>query len=197
MTTATIPEIETERLLLRGPVSPDVDAWAACLADPDVTRFVPAGAGTFRERAERKIDQYQRCWEQDPQNLMGWVIAGKAEGRLIGLCCIETVEQMNDGELAYFLGKASWGQGLMTEAVRAMVRYGFEHGGWDRLVAYIVPANGASGRVLEHNGFVYEKNVDYREVAGDPNMNALFADVRYYTLRREQFVPGDASYRVR
>ena len=127
---------------------------------------------------------------------MGWVIAGKADGRLMGICWIETVEQTGEGELGYLLCRAAWGQGFMTEAARAMVRYGFEHGKWDRLVAYIVPANLASGRVLEHTGFIYEKNVDYRELAGDPNMSADFAVVRFYSLPRERFAPGAVLYRV-
>jgi ribosomal-protein-alanine N-acetyltransferase len=196
MTPVVIPQIETQRLWLRGPIPADVDMWAACLADDDVTRFVPKAAGTFRERAERTLNAYQRGWERHPPDLMGWVIAGKADGRLIGLCCIDTLERTGDGELAYFLCGAAWGQGFMTEAVRAMVRYGFEHGRWDRMVAYTVPANAASGRVLEHIGFVYEKNVDYREVVGAPNMSAEFADVRSYSLPRERFAPGTALYRV-
>lgn len=196
MAPVRIPQIETERLLLRGPVPADVDAWAACLADPEVTRFVPAAAGTFRERAERSLNRFQRGWEADHQVLMAWVIADKVDGRLLGLCWTEGEERTGDAEVAYLLCRAAWGRGIATEAARAMVRYAFEHGGWDRLVAYIVPANGASGRVLEHIGFVYEKNVDYREAMGDPTISADFADVRYYTLRHDRFVPGTARYQV-
>lgn len=196
MAPVVIPEIETERLLLRGPIPADIDIWADCLADPEVTRFVPKGAGTFRERAERKLNSFQHGWEQHPPDLMGWVVAGKTDGRLIGLCWIETLEQTGDGELGYLLCRAAWGQGFMTEAAHAMVHYGFEHGKWDRMVAYTVPANVASNRVLEHIGFVYEKNVDYREVVGMPDMSAEFADVRYYWLPRERFAPGAALYRV-
>ena len=52
---------------LRGPIPADIDMWAGCLADAEVTRFVPKAAGTFQERAERKLTSFQRGWEQHPR----------------------------------------------------------------------------------------------------------------------------------
>ncbi len=78
-----------------------------------------------------------------------------------------------------------------------MVRFGFEQTAWDRIVAAVVPANAASVRVVEHLGFVYEKEVNYLEMAGDPNLVLDPPFVAYYVLRREQFVPSGTYYRLK
>jgi RimJ/RimL family protein N-acetyltransferase len=197
MGSLTIPVVETDRLILRGPVPADIDAWAARIADPDVTRYVPKGQGTFHERATRTLNVYQQRWETQPLNAVGWVITRKADGQLVGLCGADATPQPDEGELDYYLGKAFWGQGFATEAARAVVRYSFENTTWSRIVAAIVPANIASGRVLEHLGFAYEKHVDYREMTGIDSIALDDPIVAFYSLRRERFQPGDAFYHVR
>ena len=197
MSSLTIPIVETDRLILRGPVPADIDAWAAHIADPDVTRYVPKGQGTFHERATRTLNVYQQRWETQPLSAVGWVITRKADGQLVGLCGADATPRPDEGELDYYLGKSFWGQGFATEAARAVVRYGFENTTWSRIVAAIVPANIASGRVLEHLGFAYEKHMDYREMTGIDSIALDDPAVAVYSLRRDRFQPGDAFYHVR
>jgi RimJ/RimL family protein N-acetyltransferase len=198
MASVTTASIETERLLLRMPSAADVAPLAAFIEDPEFVRYVPKSkvVRTAQERAERLIDSYQRRWEEQPLNAMGWSAARKSDGQFIGICGLEGVPDTADGEIDYRLGPPYWGQGYATEAARAMVRFGFEQTAWERLVAAVVPANAASVRLVEHLGFVYEKEVNYLEMAGDPNLVLDPPFVAYYVLRREQFVPGDAFYRV-
>lgn len=198
MTTVTIPVIETERLLLRGPGSADVDSWAAFLGDPEFTRYVPTSrvVRAPHERAERQITTYQRRWEEQPLNAMGWSATLKSDGQFIGLCGIESVPDTADGEIDYFFGKSYWGRGFATEVARAMIRFGLTNTAWNRIVAYIVPANIASVRVIERLGFVYEKDVNYLELAGNPDLILEPPIVALYALPRDQFEPGDALYRV-
>jgi len=63
--------------------------------------------------------------------------------------------------------------------------------------AALNPGNSASRRVLEHLGFVYEKDVNYYEMTGDTTMEMDSPIVPYFVLRREQFAPGAAVYRVK
>jgi ribosomal-protein-alanine N-acetyltransferase len=128
---------------------------------------------------------------------LGWSITRKADGQFIGLGGVEGVENTNDGELDYCFGRPYWGRGYATEAARAMTCYGFEHSAWDRIVAAVVPANIPSSRVLDHLGFVYEKEVNYNEMVGN-YMIVLEPSpiVAYYALGRGHFQPGDALYRV-
>src|SRR6516165_6240655 len=55
MSNTQIPEIETERLLLRGSAPGDEDAWAVLLDDADVLRFLPKVTQPIRERAALHI----------------------------------------------------------------------------------------------------------------------------------------------
>lgn len=194
----TIPEIETERLILRGPTSADTEPLTAFIADPSFSRYIPKAPGnrTPRERAGRLIGIYQQRWEEQPPSAMGWAAMRKADSQFIGICGVEHVPDTDEGELDYRLGPLYWGQGYATEAARAIIRYGFDNTTWERVVAAVVPANVASVRVVEHLGFGYEKKVNYLEMAGGAVLEMESPIVAYYALRRERFVPGNAFYRV-
>jgi len=103
---------------------------------------------------------------------------------------------MNEHELGYVLAKAFWEKGNATEAARAMVRYGFEHANLERIVAAAMPGNVASRRLLEHLGFIYEKDVNYYEMTGDTTIQLASPMTTYYVLGREHFAPGDSSFHL-
>jgi RimJ/RimL family protein N-acetyltransferase len=196
MVPGAVPEIETERLILREPVPADLDVWAAFNADPDVARYLPRRKITPRERAESLLDAIQRMWEQ-PASGCGWAVMRKADQQFIGWCTAEHLASVNEVELSYLYGKPYWGQGFATEAARAACHFTFEHSAWDRIVATIVPGNAASRRVLDHLGFVYEKDVNYHQMTGDFVFQLESPILPYFVLLRERFAPGNGFYRVR
>ena len=59
-------------------------------------------------------------------------------------------------EITYFIGKAYWGKGYATEAVKAMVKFGFENLHLERIVGRAMCHNQSSIRVLEKSGFLFE-----------------------------------------
>lgn len=181
-----IPVIETENLILRGPIDADIDVWAGFVTDPEFVRYVPTSriVRTPRERAERVIGNYQRRWDGEPLSAMGWAITRRADGQLVGLCGIEVVAGTNEGEIDYYIGKPYWGQGYAGEAAAAATRYALEHTSFDRIVAYVVPQNDPSVRVVRRLGFTYENDVNYLELAGDPNMILDPPIVATYALSR-------------
>lgn len=196
MNRVTIPLVETERLLLRGSIDGDVEAWAALFEDPDVRQYLPKFTQSIRERAALHVQWNDASWEEEPQTAVTWLIALKQTGQLIGRCGCGTLEGSNEAEVIYTLGKPYWGHGYGTEATRAVIRYSLEHFPWDPITACIFPANVGSRRVLEHLGFVYERDVDYIERTGDTTLAMESPIVPLYTLRRDKFVPGDTFYRV-
>ncbi|MCU7878280.1 MAG: GNAT family N-acetyltransferase, partial [Candidatus Thiodiazotropha sp. (ex Lucinoma borealis)] len=62
----------------------------------------------------------------------------------------------SQGELSFWLAFEAWGHGYMSEVVQAVVQYGFENLDLNRLYAYHMLRNPASGRVLEKSGFKQE-----------------------------------------
>jgi RimJ/RimL family protein N-acetyltransferase len=187
-----ISVVETERLLLRGPIVEDLDDWAACYANPNVTRYLPKRDMTPRARAERVSAFIFQLWEPNQVGGFGWVIARKSDQQFIGLCHLEGSPDADEAELSYLLNQPYWGQGLATEALRAAVRYGFEHSRWRRIVAATLPENVASQRVLKHIGFVFEKVVNYYEVTGDTTIQLDSPMVPFFALQREKGAPSQA-----
>jgi ribosomal-protein-alanine N-acetyltransferase len=196
MVSVFIPRIETERLLLRGPLPGDVAVWATYYDDPEFRRYLPKRNLTSVQQGERVFANIVASWEQRPANSIAWTVARKRDGQPVGWSMAGPAVGTGDVELGYAVGKPYWGQGLATEAVRAVVRYGFENQAWDRIAAAIIPGNMASRRVLEHLGFTYEDEVNYYELAGRGKFELDAEMVAYFVLRREQFVSGETHYRV-
>lgn len=184
MTASNIPDIETERLILRGPTEADLADWTACIwSDPEVMRYMPRMDDTPDAFAKAVLAGFTSAREQ--QRVGAWVITDKADGRFMGHCMLRYRETLDDHELGYALGKAFWGKGYATETARALVRYGFKQANLERIFAVVIPENVPSSRVLDHLGFAYEKDGVLYDLP-----------VAFYGLRREQFAPVDAFYRL-
>ncbi len=87
--------------------------------------------------------------------------------------------------LGYWMGREHAGQGLMTEAVGAIVPYAFHTLGLHRIHAAFLPQNTASRRVLEKNGFKEEGYAEnYLQIDGK------WADHVLFGLTRERYDQG-------
>ncbi len=64
--------------------------------------------------------------------------------------------QCKNAELGYWLGEPFWGKGIMSEAIKQVVRYGFANIEVDRIFARSFGTNIASQKLLEKTGFVLE-----------------------------------------
>jgi ribosomal-protein-alanine N-acetyltransferase len=194
-----IAQLETERLLLRGPADGDIVRWAALLTDPDFRRYIPVrrSSDSAEERAARALDRLAERWVAEPLSAVGWVLCRKDDGQVIGTGGVEEGADPGDAEIDYFLGKPFWGRGYGREAARAMARFALDQMDWRRLVAYIVPGNDASIRIAEGLGMTYRGDVDYMQFFPDPSIIELSNPMtQFYTVDREDFVPGDAPYRL-
>jgi RimJ/RimL family protein N-acetyltransferase len=88
-------------------------------------------------------------------------------------------------ELGYWLGVPYWNQGYMSEAVRRMIQYGFEHMQLNRVFARYLMTNPASGRVMQKAGMTYEGVMRKHTRKGDQ-----FHDLAYYSILRSEFYAG-------
>jgi ribosomal-protein-alanine N-acetyltransferase len=178
----SIPRIETERVLLRPATPADLEAWTSRIfADPQVTRFVPSRISEPRARAERMLTFFADTWSQ--RGYGEWLVTDKHDGRLIGHCGLGYLPDTDEIEIDYALAQSDWGRGIATEAVRAALRFGFETAQLERVIGLVVPENTASRRVLEHAGFVYQRDAPYFGLT-----------MAYYTLLRPQFRAADERY---
>jgi RimJ/RimL family protein N-acetyltransferase len=150
------PVFETLRLLLRPLALSDTSAIQKAasireIADTMISLPYPYPAG----EAERYITRQQA--EREAGRSVTFTIEQKTEGWFCGLVEVRDIDrEHSQGELSFWLSVEAWGRGYMSEVVKAVVRYGFEGLGLNRLYAYHMLRNPASGRVLEKNGFKQE-----------------------------------------
>lgn len=148
--------LETERLVLRRAVPEDAqpmfDNWAK---DPEVTKFL-----TWPPHGSADISlMVINSWIADygKEDTYQWMIVPKEMNVPIG--SISVVEQNADigkAEIGYCIGKAWWHQGMMTEALQAVMDFLFDEVGMNRLEARHDPRNPHSGAVMRKCGMKYE-----------------------------------------
>ena len=146
-----MPEIGTERLLLRAWRESDLDPYARMCSDPEVMRYLPAPLD--RRQSEEQIAGFVRHWEERGFGL--WTVEHRATGAFVGFVGLLRVENWPEGgatEVGWRLERSFWGRGLATEGARASLRYGFEVLDLERIISITLPENAASRRVMEKAG---------------------------------------------
>ena len=150
-------EIRTERLLLRKFRPDDAPAmFANWTSDPEVARYTTWGAHESIQTTEAFLGYL--LGKQENANTYAWGI--EFGGELVGSIDVVSAEEARRAcDIGYCLSRRRWGQGVMTEALRAVIDYLFSHTDFERAEAEHHALNPASGRVMQKAGmhFVEEK----------------------------------------
>jgi ribosomal-protein-alanine N-acetyltransferase len=170
--------IETERLILRRFTPDDLDELVGLRADPQVMRYI---GDQSREKVSQRLQYYISHYE--PHGFGMWAVVDKNTGKMIGWCGLIYLDETPEVEIGYGVARDYWGRGLMTEAARACLRYGFESVGLERIVAVAMPENTASRRIMEKLGMRYEKMAHH-----------YGHDLVYYAIGRDEFRAGESFY---
>jgi ribosomal-protein-alanine N-acetyltransferase len=173
------PRLETERLVLREFAPADVDAMFAIMSDARVLRYFGSLPMTTRDDALRRVEGIRSAFRK--REGVRWAVERRIDGQLIGSCGFwRLLPEHARAEVGYELSPDTWGQGVMTEALRAVLAFGFSTMRLHSVEAQIHPANIGSQRVLEKLGFVREGY--FRENYFDP-IEQRFTDTAVYSLR--------------
>ena len=177
-------EIETERLRMRHYALEDAEEQLRILSDPEFRRPLRPQPMPTRDMVLVGFGRIDEHWR-----LLGygqWALELKGEGRLFGYCGLRHMRgraPTDEVELYYGADPAYWGRGLVTEAARAALRYGFGRAGLARVMAVTDKENKGSRRVMEKCGLRYERDDFYFGVP-----------VVYYALNREDYEPDGSPY---
>jgi ribosomal-protein-alanine N-acetyltransferase len=114
----------------------------------------------------------------------GWGVVLKDSGAFVGTCGVDVnyAPEHARAELSYVLSLEHWGKGLMPEAVRAVIRFGFGRMGLNRIQARCMAENTASARVMEKAGMTYEGTLREPEF-----IKGAYRDMKIYTILRREF----------
>lgn len=92
--------------------------------------------------------------EKENPNAVNFAI--DANGEVVGGIGLSKIVKQHKGELGYWLSENYWGKGIMTEAIKLIIEFGFKQLKLVRIYADVFPFNKASMKVLEKNGFKLE-----------------------------------------
>lgn len=176
-----LPSLKTRRLLLR-PFSlddaPRVQALAGAWEVASTTANIPH---PYEDGiAEAWINSHHQAYQAEERLTLA--IASVSESALVGAIGIRINKNNNLGEIGYWIGVPYWNQGFCTEAAQAILSYGFNSLGFNRIQARHLTRNPASGRVMRKIGMRHEGTLRQSVFCW-----GRYEDIEMYAILREQF----------
>ena len=150
------PTIETERLILRPYRMEDAAELQRLIGERDVVTTMTNVPHPYEDgMAEEWIGGRQESFEKG--KTVDFAITHRQEGFFIGGISLMKIDQQSErAEIGYWIGKPYWRKGYGTEAAQAIVKYGFETLGLNRINGRHFGNNPASGRTLQKIGMKHE-----------------------------------------
>lgn len=143
--------LQTTQLTLSPCRPSDRDDFIALELDPEVMRFLNGGHPVDHQQiAPNATFLMPRGTEPHV-----WTARRTSSGGFVGWFCLWP-ESATLAELGYRLHRREWGQGLVSEGASALINWGFESAGYDKIVATTMAVNQALHRVMEKIGMNYD-----------------------------------------
>lgn len=146
-----IPTLETERLILREPVLADAADIFVSRSDAYVQRYNSKPMEDISEAVE-SINESRAVYLR--QDGISWAATLAGKDTVIGAVGFSNWSYHNKAMAGYDLAHEYWGKGIGSEAVRAIIRFGFDQMGLNRIEAATIEDNHESRRLLDKLGFV-------------------------------------------
>jgi ribosomal-protein-alanine N-acetyltransferase len=158
-------QIRTGVLTGRLPVPQDITDLTGLLNNPLMLRWL--GAAPSLDSIGSGIAKTRRHWLRHGWG--GWVFHDAATGEFVGRGGLAEadIQGRREVEVAYAIRPDRWGEGLGTAVGQAAVNHARRHLDVDSLVAFTVPDNAGSLRVMAKLGFGYESEIEH---AGLPHV---------------------------
>ena len=144
--------IQTNRLTIRSFQESDIPAYAAIVADPEVTRFLAGGSPHSYAQAAAYVHACIRS--EAGEGLSRYAVTITGTGELIGFCGFKRMDDCID--FGWRFARCAWGSGYATEAAAAVLDYGINILKLSSIVAESAVENAASVRVIEKIGMQFE-----------------------------------------
>ena len=192
------PTLTTERLLLRPFCLADAPGVQRLAGDYEIaatTLGIPhpyedgvaeAWIGTHREGYERgELASFAVVLARNVRGESAAAEMAAAERALLGSISLHIRQQHARAEVGWWIGVPYWNQGYCTEAARALLHYGFETLGLNRIQGRHLARNPASGRVMIKIGMRYEGTMRQAVCKW-----GVFEDVKLYAILTNEYAPA-------
>jgi ribosomal-protein-alanine N-acetyltransferase len=172
--------LETDRLVLRRLEADDLEDLFEYASDPELARYTSWPAHESTDDTREFLNHVLALYKNG--EVAPWGVVYKADGKLVGTCgFLDWYLDSSRAEIGYALSNAYWGRGLMTEAVRRIIAFGFRKMELNRIQGRCEVENIGSSRVMEKAGMKLEGVLREHEYA-----KGRYLDMAMYSvLRRE------------
>ena len=171
--------IETERMILRAWTAEDAPGMFEYAKSP----LVGPSAGWAPHKSVADSEEYLKSAIEENET---WAVTLKPDGRIVGGIGLHTTHVDTVRELGYVLHPDFWGRGLMTEAAKAVIDFGFTDLQLDGIVVFRNVNNVRSGKVIQKCGFRYDGSLRLRTRRTDGSISADCA----YSMTRDEWEKG-------
>lgn len=176
-----LPSLETDRLLLRKMRLDDAGDLFEYASDPEVARYTTWEAHKTIEVSRTVLSHWMDLYSSS--QVAPWGVEHKRDRKLIGTCgFVYWSLRSARAEIGYALSRKYWGRGYTTEAVRAVIAFGYNTMELNRIEARCDPLNVASARVLEKVGMKFEGVLRQQLVA-----KGVYVDRKMYSILRAEW----------
>lgn len=155
---SNIPTIETDRLILRRILPSDFRDMYEYSCSSVVTKYL-----LWKPHKSIEYTRQYSLYLQDRYRIgefYDWAITVKGDGKMIGTVGFSAIDfNNNSAEIGYVLNESYWHHGYASEAIRAVLKFGFIRLEFDKISAKYMQKNSASRRTLDRCGFNFEKTV--------------------------------------
>lgn len=171
-----MPELRTDRLILRSWRESDVQPWAAMNADPEVRKYL--GDLLTCEQSAASMARFQA--QLDERGFGFWAVEVQGTGEFIGFTGLDQADEgmpFTGIEIGWRLARSAWGHGYATEAALASLAFGFETLALPEIVSVTTVANLRSQAVMQRIGMTRDPAEDFddpSEPDGPLRRNVLY-----------------------
>ena len=181
------PTLATDRLQLRQLRPTDAEALFALRSDVVGMEFMGQEPHQSFEDTHTLIQRLQTYYEQ--RESLFWCITLKGEDTVIGSCTLFAFNfAFHYAETGYDLHRDYWRQGIVSEAMAAVLTYGFTELDLHRIEADVAPDNIRSKNLLLKLGFTFEGNLRQRYF-----FRGQFEDEYYFGLLKDEWLKEKGS----
>ncbi len=150
-----IPTLQTKRLILRQICPRDAEDMFDYASREEVTRYLLWSPHETKSYTAHYVNYLQKRYKLG--DFHDWAVIFRENNKMIGTCGFTSFQpSANTGEVGYVLHPDYWGKEIASEALSAVIDFGFHRMQLHRIEARYMVENVASRRVMEHCGMTFE-----------------------------------------